>query len=80
MKKLIEVVQEAENRVAIGHFNIADLVLLKSVFQAAHEIERAGHGWHVAIPSLVTPIFHTLTPIFASQVCLCGVQMESKPS
>ena len=30
MKKLIEVVQEAgKNRVAIGHFNIADLVLLK---------------------------------------------------
>ena len=39
MKKLIEVVQEAEkNRVTIGHFNIADLVLLKGVFQAAHEL------------------------------------------
>jgi fructose-bisphosphate aldolase class II len=39
MKKLIEVVQEAgRNRVAIGHFNIADLVLLKGVFQAAREL------------------------------------------
>lgn len=39
MKKLIEVVQEAgKNRVAIGHFNIADLVLLKGVFQAAREL------------------------------------------
>lgn len=39
MKKLIEVVQEAgRNCVAIGHFNIADLVLLKGVFQAAHEL------------------------------------------
>lgn len=39
MKTLIEVVQEAgKNRVAIGHFNIADLVLLKAVFQAAREL------------------------------------------
>jgi hypothetical protein len=37
MKKLIEVVQEA--RVAIGHLNIADLVLPKGVFQAAHELD-----------------------------------------
>ena len=39
MKKLIEVVQEAgRNCVAIGHFNIADLVMLKGVFQAAREL------------------------------------------
>jgi len=39
MKKLIELIQEAgRNCVAIGHFNIADLVLLKGVFQAAHEL------------------------------------------
>jgi fructose-bisphosphate aldolase class II len=39
MKKFIEVVQEAgRNCVAIGHFNIADLVLLKGVFQAAREL------------------------------------------
>src|SRR5277367_217141 len=39
MKKLIEVVQEAgRNCVAIGHFNIADLVLLKGVFEAAREL------------------------------------------
>jgi fructose-bisphosphate aldolase class II len=40
MKKLIEVVQEAgRNGVAVGHFNIADLVLLKGVFEAAHELK-----------------------------------------
>jgi RNA polymerase sigma factor (sigma-70 family) len=39
MKKLVEVVQEAgKSRVAIGHLNVADLVLLKGVFQAAHEL------------------------------------------
>src|ERR1700679_3048604 len=39
MKKLINVVQEAgRNGVAIGHFNIADLVLLKGVFEAASEL------------------------------------------
>ena len=39
MKKLIEVVQDAgRNRVAIGHFNIADLVLLKGIFEAAREL------------------------------------------
>ena len=37
MEKLIEVGQD-DNRIAIGHFNIADLVLLKGVFQAAHEL------------------------------------------
>jgi fructose-bisphosphate aldolase, class II len=30
--------QARENRVAIGHFNIADLVLLKAVFSAAREL------------------------------------------
>ena len=40
MKKLIEVVQEAgRNCVAIGHFNIADLVILKGVFEAARELK-----------------------------------------
>jgi fructose-bisphosphate aldolase class II len=40
MKKLIEVVQEAgRNSVAIGHVNVADLVLLKGVFQAARELK-----------------------------------------
>jgi fructose/tagatose bisphosphate aldolase len=39
MNRVIEVVQEAgKNRVGIGHFNIADLVLLKGVFQAAREL------------------------------------------
>lgn len=36
MRKLIEVVRQAgTSGVAIGHFNVADLVLLKAVFQAA---------------------------------------------
>ncbi len=40
MKKLIEVVLEAgRNGVAIGHFNIVDLVLLKGVFGAAQELK-----------------------------------------
>ena len=40
MKKLIDVVQEAgKTCVAIGHFNIADLVILKGVFEAARELK-----------------------------------------
>ena len=40
MKKLIEVIQDAgRNCVAVVHFNIADLVLLKGVFQAARELK-----------------------------------------
>jgi fructose-bisphosphate aldolase, class II len=40
MKQLIEVVDEAgRNSVAIGHFNIADLVLLKGIFEAARELK-----------------------------------------
>jgi fructose-bisphosphate aldolase class II len=31
--------QAEENRVAIGHFNVVDLVLLKAVFAAAHELK-----------------------------------------
>jgi fructose-bisphosphate aldolase class II len=31
--------QAQENRVAIGHFNVADLDLLKAVFRAAHELK-----------------------------------------
>src|SRR5215470_17873794 len=31
--------QAEENRVAIGHFNVADLVLLKAVFGAAQELK-----------------------------------------
>src|SRR5580704_16480359 len=39
MKKLIEVVQDAgRNCVAVGHFNVADLVLLKGIFEAAREL------------------------------------------
>lgn len=38
MQKLIEVVQDAaKNHVAVGHFNFADLVILKGVFEAARE-------------------------------------------
>jgi fructose-bisphosphate aldolase class II len=40
MQKLAEVLQQAsENKVAVGHFNIADLVLLKAVFGAAQELK-----------------------------------------
>jgi ketose-bisphosphate aldolase len=39
MNSLGDVLQKAqENRVAIGHFNISDLVLLKAVFTAAREL------------------------------------------
>lgn len=40
MEKLIEIVQEAgRNCVAVGHFNVADLVLLKGVFEAARGLK-----------------------------------------
>src|SRR5438309_10327837 len=39
MHSLRNLLQEAqENGVAVGHFNIADLVLLKAVFAAAREL------------------------------------------
>ena len=39
MRSLRELLDSAqENRVAIGHFNISDLVLLKAVFAAAREL------------------------------------------
>ena len=39
MKRIIDIIRDAEkNHVAIGHFNIADLVLLKGVFEAAREL------------------------------------------
>jgi ketose-bisphosphate aldolase len=39
MKTLRELLKKAqENRVAIGHFNVSDLVLLKAVFAAAREL------------------------------------------
>lgn len=38
MRKLIEIVEDAgKSHVAIGHFNFADLVILKGVFEAARE-------------------------------------------
>jgi fructose-bisphosphate aldolase, class II len=40
MKTLREILQEADaKRMAIGHFNISDLVTLKAVFQAARELD-----------------------------------------
>ena len=39
MQSLRDTLEQAEkNRVAIGHFNVADLVLLKAVLRAAHEL------------------------------------------
>jgi fructose-bisphosphate aldolase class II len=40
MKKLPEILQQAESDgVAIGHFNVADLTLIKAVFNAARELQ-----------------------------------------
>ena len=40
MQILRDVLKQAEeSRVAIGHFNVADLVLLKAVFAAAQELK-----------------------------------------
>lgn len=40
MQRLIEVVLEAGSKgAAIGHFNVADLVMLKGVFTAARELK-----------------------------------------
>jgi fructose-bisphosphate aldolase, class II len=39
MRQLRDLLQEAQqNGVAIGHFNVSDLVLLKAVFAAAREL------------------------------------------
>jgi fructose-bisphosphate aldolase class II len=39
MRKLIEILQQAQtDRVAVGHFNVADMVLLKAVFQSARAL------------------------------------------
>lgn len=39
MKSLREVLKEAEtNKIAIGHFNISDFVMLKAIFEAAKEV------------------------------------------
>lgn len=40
MKKLIEIIKEAENnKTAIGHFNVSDLAGLKAIFEAAREFQ-----------------------------------------
>lgn len=39
MQLLRDILEQADkNRVAIGHFNVADLVLLKAVFSSAQEL------------------------------------------
>lgn len=39
MKSLRDIIQDAESRkVAIGHFNISDLIALKAIFEAAREL------------------------------------------
>src|SRR4030042_2081932 len=39
MKKLIDFIKEAEEKkMAIGHFNVSDIVGLKAVFSAAREL------------------------------------------
>jgi fructose-bisphosphate aldolase class II len=40
MKTLREIIQDAEkNKIAIGHFNISDLVALKAIFEAAKNLQ-----------------------------------------
>jgi fructose-bisphosphate aldolase, class II len=38
MQGLRHILEQAPNGVAVGHFNVSDLVLLKAVFAAAHEL------------------------------------------
>jgi fructose-bisphosphate aldolase class II len=46
MHSLRNVLDQAQkNGVAVGHFNVADFVLLKAIFAAAQELEGPGHGW-----------------------------------
>lgn len=41
MKSLIQIIKEAEkNKIAVGHFNISDLVGLKAIFEAALKISK----------------------------------------
>ncbi|HUD97943.1 MAG TPA: class II fructose-bisphosphate aldolase [Bryobacteraceae bacterium] len=69
MKKLIEVVLEAgRNCVAIGHFNIADLVLLKGVFEAARELK---------VPVVVGASENASSRERGSSRLLCGVCVRS---
>ena len=45
MKPLQQILAEADQqKVAVGHFNISDLVALKAVYLAAREAECAGSG------------------------------------
>jgi len=40
MKKLIEIIKETEeNRMAVGHFNVSDIIGLKAVFEAAYKLQ-----------------------------------------
>ncbi len=57
------------------------IVIQRNYGQVAQSVERSPEkaGVGGSIPSLATPIFHTLTLISVTRVCLCGVQMESKP-
>jgi len=49
--------------------------------QVAQSVERSPEkaGVGGSIPSLATSSFQILTSIFVTEVCLSGVQMESKP-
>ena len=40
MKSLIEIIKQAENKkIAIGHFNVSDIVTFKAIFAAARELQ-----------------------------------------
>ena len=64
MQTLKQVLQQAQQRgVAIGHFNISDLVLLKAVFAAAQELKvpvivgaSEGERAFMGVPQIVAQI------------------------
>ena len=57
------------------------MVFQRNYGQVAQLVERSPEkaGVGGSIPSLATSFFQTLTSIFVTEVCRCGVQVESKP-
>ncbi len=53
MKKLLEIIQQAENnKTAIGHFNVSDLAGLKAIFAVSQEASLALNG-REAVPVII---------------------------
>lgn len=55
MKKLIEYVSDVgEQKIALGHFNISDIVALKAIFEAARELSaQVGSAWGGNLPVMI---------------------------